>query len=181
MIATTTSRYQYITKCNRPKRVLCHTVFNKVRAPPRKPKTGGGGNNDDQNNDKHLERIRNYNIGALHRCFDPSSEVTERGLVGAMVQRWGKPYVLVLTVYNHESLWFMAVHLTPEQYDRDDKLSLDEMMGVLCILNSYGLSGEFVDYIKYDASLCEPSRVAYPYILSLNIPVNGARLCEWNS
>lgn len=152
----------------------------KLRAPPRKPKTGGGGNDDQQNNSndwKHLEKIRNYNLGTLYRCYESQPEITEHGLVGAMVMRWGRPYIPVVIV--PESTIFMSVHFQPRTFDRNDKKSLQELQLTLNVLNTYSLGGEFIDYIKFDSSVRDPSMMQTPYIVSINIPVSGDRLCEW--
>lgn len=151
-------------------------VIAKTLVPPKR-KTGGGGDNNDNNNHRRDERdaanrARMYNIGMLQRAFNSTSNVTPSVLHNAMVVRWGRPYRCSLT---HENQ-YIAIKVSQDPYhimDEDDDIFL-----ITELLNSYSLGPQFVDYIKYDHGLKDP-RYCADFIISLSIPIAGARANEW--
>lgn len=134
----------------------------------------GGKGNDRYNQDN--ERIRNYNIGMLHRVFNAQPEITPSQVINAMVKRWGKPYHCYLLKQDNN----VSLCITPASYDRNLRVHETEVLLVVELLNTYGLGSGFVDFIKYDTTtLKDPAMCHCDQIVSLNIPTAGDRLVEW--
>jgi hypothetical protein len=167
--------------CLRPRRVECWA--GGISCPPRKKKLGGNGDDDsdgDEEDDDDAGREASmqacHNRNMIRRAFGAPRRIDPSQLHAAMLRRWGSYFDCRLVKRGgHVAVLLRGAPVAcPDETD----LAL-----VTKELNRHGLGAQFVDYIKYDGRLRSPrdhyAAHGEDLVISLSVPCEGPRLCEW--
>lgn len=159
-------------RCSLPRRFT--PVICKTRTISRR-QTGGG--DDGSNHDRRSEgedpdiRVRRYNIGVMQRAFYEPMKIKKEAIRAAAEKRWETPITFTIIHVND----FIAVEIKRVLFISSTP---DDLHLLAELVNHYHLGPQFLDYIKYDTFIMDPT-INNSITISLNIPFKGNRTIEW--
>lgn len=144
-----------------------------------KRKTGGGGGGGGNDDEQKRAQMRAAQLASINRAFRAESNIRGSEIMLAMLKRWGAIYKVRLVIDTDDTqfiqLRFLSSIYNPKIATKTDS---QEFALLTDILNTYGLGAEFLDFIKFDGSLDDPTYESFE--ISLNIPIAGERIIEWD-